>query len=116
MYVQYGHNHKNDGVHGYVCALDKYYQTCKRQGATLVIVSPIERHLSWQFHPENNEWTDSLAGFARAGKGYVDCMIYGGEEAAAEYAKTYDAAANADANGDGNADGDAAGEKAAEAY
>lgn len=116
MYVQYGHNHKNDGVHGYVCALDKYYQTCKREGATLVIVSPIERHLSWQFHPENNEWTDSLAGFARAGKGYVDCMIYGGEEAAAEYAKTYDAAANADADGDGNADGDAAGEKAAEAY
>ena len=49
----------------------------------------------------------SLAGFARAGKGYVDCMIYGGEEAAAEYAKTYDAAANADADGDGNADGDA---------
>lgn len=57
-----------------------------------------------------------MAGFARAGKGYVDCMIYGGEEAAAEYAKTYDAAANADADGDGNADGDAAGEKAAEAY
>lgn len=90
MYVQYGHNHKNDGEKGYLGALDKYYQSCKRVGATLVIVSPIERHYAAQYNAAENKWSPWLAGYAVAGKGYVDCMIYGGETAAAQYVSTYD--------------------------
>ena len=43
LYVEYGHNHKSDGPAGYVSNLDKYYNACHSVGATLVIVSPIER-------------------------------------------------------------------------
>lgn len=95
MYVEYGHNHKNDGVAGYLGNLDKYYQACKEVGATLIIVGPIDRHNT--YNSETNTWSTSLAQFSRGGKGYVDSMMYGGESAANTFVSTYKSSGEADA-------------------
>ncbi|MBQ7573238.1 MAG: hypothetical protein IJT23_03180 [Clostridia bacterium] len=95
MYVEYGHNHKNDGVAGYLGNLDKYYQACKAVGATLIIVGPIDRHNT--YNSETNTWSTSLAQFSRGGKGYVDSMMYGGESAANTFVSTYQSSGEADA-------------------
>ncbi len=93
MYVEYGHNHKSDGASGYVGHLDKYYQVCKSAGATLIIVGPIDRHNTYD--ASTNTWLTSLAQFSRAGKGYVDSMMYGGEAAASAYVSTYQSSGEA---------------------
>ncbi|MBQ8300913.1 MAG: hypothetical protein IJX57_03000, partial [Clostridia bacterium] len=69
MYVEYGHNHKDDGPEGYLSALDKYYNKCHEVGAKLIIVSPIERINQWD--STNLVYTQSLNGFADAGEQYV---------------------------------------------
>ena len=81
MYVEYGHNHKNDGVAGYLSCLNKYYQACKSPAkggtanggkATLVIVGPIDRHQDSQYTASTNTWSSTLGGYSKAGKAYVD--------------------------------------------
>lgn len=89
MYVEYGHNHRDDGAAGYVTCLDKYWQACKAVGATLILVGPIDR--TNNYDSSTNTWSTSLAQYSRCAKGYVDSMIYGGETAAAKYTSTYTA-------------------------
>ncbi len=76
MYVEYGHNHKNDGVVGYLNSLRKYYDKCHEVGATLVIVGPIDRHNTYD--STTNTWATSLGHFSKGGKYYVDVLRTGG--------------------------------------
>ncbi|MBQ3426349.1 MAG: hypothetical protein IJH37_04275 [Clostridia bacterium] len=87
MYVEYGHNHKSDGVPGYTSCLDKYYDACKAVGATLILVGPIDRHnestgsgdnLIWLYDKATNTWSSTLSGFSAAAKEYVDTKIAAG--------------------------------------
>lgn len=79
MYVEYGHNHKDDGPEGYLKNLDKYYNACqnaKGGPANLILVSPIERINQWD--STTSKYTHSLAGFADAAKQYVEGKIAAG--------------------------------------
>lgn len=78
MYVEYGHNHKTDGVEGYKSHLDKYYNACTAVGATLILVGPIDRHNESQYNAETNTWSSTLKGFSDAAKEYVDTKIAAG--------------------------------------
>lgn len=75
LYMEYGHNHKNDGVAGYEGCLDKYYNACKDAGAVFIIVGPIDRHNDSQYDAVTNTWSTTLGGFSSAGKAYVDGKI-----------------------------------------
>ncbi|MCD8390699.1 MAG: hypothetical protein LUD03_02530 [Firmicutes bacterium] len=90
LYVEYGHNHKDDKVAGYLSCIDKYYQACKKVGATLILVGPIDRVQASQYDSETNTWSQTLQGYATAAKAYVDLMLWSGEDAAAYYVSTYD--------------------------
>ncbi len=94
MYVEYGHNHKNGKdqsftgeywLHNYLSALPKYYDACKKVGATLIIVGNIDRHNDTQFDAATNTWSTTLKQFSDIGKQYVDVLMYGGETAAASF-------------------------------
>lgn len=74
MYLEYGHNHKTDGTEGYLACLDKYYNKCHEVGATLIIVSPIERINTFS----DNAYQHSLRGFAEAGEKYVADKVAAG--------------------------------------
>ena len=74
LYVEYGHNHKNDGPTGYVANLDKYYNKCHEVGAKLIIVSPIERINTFS----SGAYQHTLDGFATAGQNYVADKVTGG--------------------------------------
>lgn len=76
MYVEYGHNHKDDGAAGYKACLDKYYDVCHSVGAKLIIVSPIERINDWD--DTAKEYQHGLRDFATAGEEYVAEKISGG--------------------------------------
>ncbi|MBR0365465.1 MAG: hypothetical protein IJH94_01520 [Clostridia bacterium] len=78
MYVEYGHNHKSDGVDGYKTHLDKYYNACQAVGATLILVGPIDRHNDSQYNSETNTWSTTLGGFSTAAKAYVDAKVAAG--------------------------------------
>lgn len=78
MYVEYGHNHKSDGVVGYLNSLRKYYDACHSVGATLVVVGPIDRHNDSQYVAETNTWNTTLGHFSKGGKYYVDVLRTGG--------------------------------------
>lgn len=70
MYVEYGHNHKEDGPSGYKACLDKYYNACYAAGAKLLIVSPVQSDNNW----DGTKWVDRFGGddnFEGAGKSYV---------------------------------------------
>lgn len=110
MYVEYGHNHKNDKnqsysaeywLHNYLNCLPKYYNACKEKGATLIVVGPIDRHNSSQYDAESNTWSSTLGSFSEIGKNYVDCLLYSGEETANAFiAKWAEIASTAEAKGD----------------
>lgn len=102
MYVEYGHNHKNPSgdpdaatrgkfhssefwLNDYLSSLPRYYESCKKAGATLVVVGNIDRHNTSQYDSETNTWTSTLASFSEIGKRYVDCLLYGGETTAKEF-------------------------------
>ena len=74
LYVEYGHNHKDDGPTGYVANLNKYYNTCHDAGAKLIIVSPIERINTFT----DGAYQHTLRGFAEAGEAYVAEKVAGG--------------------------------------
>ncbi len=85
LYLEYGHNHKSDGVTGYLGDLSKYYDTCHNVGATLVIVGPIDRHNTTQYDSATNTWSTTLGGFSKGGKYYVDVLRTGGYAKANEF-------------------------------
>ncbi len=70
LWVEYGHNHKSDGVAGYESVIGKYYDACKKAGATLVLVGPIDRINNYDAN--TNTWNSSLKGFSDAAKKFVD--------------------------------------------
>ena len=110
MYVEYGHNHKNNKdqsftgeywQNNYLQALPKYYNACKDAKANLIVVGPIDRHNDTQYTAETNTWTSTLNGFSNIGKNYVDCLKYGGEDVASNFlAKWNEIATYAEANKD----------------
>ena len=75
MWVEYGHNHKDDGPAGYTNNLSKYYDACKAVGATLILVGPIDRIQSSQYTSGTNTWSQTLKGFSDAAKAYVDAKL-----------------------------------------
>ncbi len=75
MYVEYGHNHKDDGPAGYKSALEKYYTVCEQKGANLLIVSPIERINTFV----DNEYKHTLDSFARTGEDFVQEKLDAGK-------------------------------------
>lgn len=79
MYVEYGHNHKNDGVPGYEACLKKYYDACKKVGATLILVGPIDRIQDSQYNSATNAWSSTLSGFSAAAKAYADANKSSGD-------------------------------------
>lgn len=74
LYVEYGHNHKDDGPTGYEAALDKYYDLCHSTGAKLIIVSPIERINTFS----DGAYQHTLRDFATTGEAYVNEKVAGG--------------------------------------
>lgn len=89
LYVEYGHNHKDDGPAGYVSCLPKYYDACKSVGAALIVVGPMDRHNSDQYNSAENKWSSTLSEYSKVGKAYVDAIKYGGTDAAAEFINKY---------------------------
>ena len=85
LYVQYGHNHKNDGVAGYVNCLKKYYTAAHDKGAKLLLVGTIDRQMKTQYNSSANTWSSTLSGYSHAAEGYVTALIYGGITAADDY-------------------------------
>lgn len=79
MYVEYGHNHKDDGPSGYKAALEKYYTTSHNAGANLLIVSPVQSINSW--NETDLKWNDRFGGddnFEGAGRSFVEEKIEAG--------------------------------------
>ncbi len=112
MYVQYGHNHKNNDnqsftweywLNNYLGSLPKYYDACKAVGATLIIVGPIDRHNASQYDSSTNTWSSTLSDFSVLGEKYIECLKYGGEETAVAFvAKWAEIAAEAESNKEGS--------------
>lgn len=73
LWVEYGHNHKSDGVAGYESVIGKYYDACKKAGATLILVGPIDRINNYDAN--TNTWHSSLKGFSDAAKKFVDSKL-----------------------------------------
>ena len=55
---------------GYESVIGKYYDICKKVGATLVLVGPIDRINNYDAN--TNTWHTSLKGFSDAAKKFVD--------------------------------------------
>ncbi len=73
LWVEYGHNHKTDGVEGYRSCLEKYYAACRAVGATLILVGPVDR-INWYDEAEN-KWNSSLKAFSDAAREFVEGKI-----------------------------------------
>ena len=86
IYLQYGHNHKNDGPAGYVQYLAEYYEWAHSKGAYMVYVGPIDRHNSSQYDSGTNTWSSTLSGFSKAARYYTELLICGGIDLAKEFA------------------------------
>lgn len=77
LYVEYGHNHKSDGPAGYKSWLDTYLEDVDKADANLIIVSPVERRLTW--NDETSTWERSLKGYAEVGEAWVEEKIAAGK-------------------------------------
>ena len=75
LYVEYGHN--ESGVTSYTNNLEAYLADVKTAGAKLLVVSPVERHTSW--NSTTRYWEASLAGIRDAGRAWVEDKISQGE-------------------------------------
>ena len=74
LYVEYGHNEAS--TESYTNNLETYFADANEAGANLVIVSPLERHYSWD--TENAKWNRTLQGYAEAGEAWVEAKIAAG--------------------------------------
>ena len=74
LYVEYGHNEAS--TESYTNNLETYFADANEAGANLVIVSPLERHYSWD--AENAKWNRTLQGYAEAGEAWVEAKIAAG--------------------------------------
>lgn len=71
LYVEYGHN--ENSTESYTNNLETYLADANEAGANLVVVSPLERHYSWD--STNSKWNRSLQGYAEAGEAWVEAKI-----------------------------------------
>ena len=79
LYVQYGFNDGSTEV--FKSNLEKYYTAAHKKGVKLIIVSPTERrNTNANYDFANNKWTSSNAGYAAAGKAFVEDKIAKGAE------------------------------------
>lgn len=85
IYVQYGHNHKDDGPLGYLKSLSKYYNHAVDKGANLILAGPIDRHNDGQYNSSTNTWSSTLGGFSKVAKYYAELIIVGGKDRADEF-------------------------------
>ncbi|MDO5397445.1 MAG: hypothetical protein Q4G33_05900 [bacterium] len=85
VYVQYGHNHKDDGPLGYLKSIPKYYEYAHSKGAYTVYAGPIDRHNEGQYDASTNTWNSTLNGFSKAAKYYTELIITGGKTKADEF-------------------------------
>ena len=74
LYVEYGHNESS--TESYTNNLETYLADANEAGANLVVVSPLERHYSWD--SANSKWNRSLQGYAEAGEAWVEAKIAAG--------------------------------------
>jgi len=74
LYVEYGHNESSE--ESYTNNLETYLADANEAGANLVVVSPLERHYSWD--SANSKWNRSLQGYAEAGEAWVEAKIAAG--------------------------------------
>ncbi len=74
LYVEYGHN--EGSAESYKENLEKYFDDANAAGAYLVIVSPLERHFSWD--AAKSKWNRSLQEYAEAGEAWVESKIAAG--------------------------------------
>ena len=74
LYVEYGHNEAS--TESYTNNLETYFADANEAGANLVIVSPLERHYSWD--TEKAKWNRTLQGYAEAGEAWVEAKIAAG--------------------------------------
>ena len=74
LYVEFGHNEAS--TESYTNNLETYLADANEAGANLVVVSPLERHYSWD--AENAKWNRSLQGYAEAGEAWVEAKIAAG--------------------------------------
>ena len=74
LYVEYGHNESS--TESYTNNLETYLADANTAGANLVIVSPLERHYSWD--AENAKWNRTLQGYAEAGEAWVEAKVAAG--------------------------------------
>jgi len=75
LYVEYGHNESS--VASYTNNLEAYLTDAKTAGAKLLVVSPVERHTSW--NSTTKYWEASLAGIRDGGRAWVEDKIAQGE-------------------------------------
>ncbi len=81
MYVEYGHNHKDDGAVGLYNNLGKYYDACHDVGAKLIIVSPVQSINLW--NADEQKWNDRFGGeenFEGYGRRFVEEKIEAGAD------------------------------------
>ena len=79
LYVQYGFNDYSPEV--YKSNLEKYYTAAHEKGVKLLIVSPTERrNTNYNYDYTNGKWTSTNAGYAEAGKAFVDEKIAAGAD------------------------------------
>ena len=74
LYVEYGHNETDPAA--FTNNLEKYFATATSSEAKLIVVSPLERHYSWD--SENSRWNRTLQGYAEAGEAWVEAKIAAG--------------------------------------
>ena len=74
LYVEFGHNESS--TESYTNNLETYLADANTAGANLVIVSPLERHYTWD--SESSKWNRTLQGYAEAGEAWVEAKVAAG--------------------------------------
>lgn len=74
LYVEYGHN--ESGTDSYYNNLQKYYDRATQSGASLIIVSPVNRHNNWS----GDAWHSDFTGYIEKAKQFTQEKIDAGAE------------------------------------
>lgn len=74
LYVEYGHN--GGGTEEYYNGLQKYYDRATASGASLLIVSPVNRHNNWS----DGEWKSDFTGYIEKARQFTQEKIDAGAD------------------------------------
>lgn len=82
VWFEFGHNDSkitgDPATNGYLSSLETYYNAITEKGATLVVVSPIERCLATQY--SDGAWSHTLSQYTPAAQSFVDEKIAAGAD------------------------------------